>query len=473
VNWALESQATVRTAVVTVLAGIVIGLASVVGPTLALVGAVGLVFAALTILDLTFGIVLVTVLTFFETIPTFGGGLTFIKLAGAIVIVSWLLLVLNRRMEVRLLIVDQPLFSYAVLLFLGWGSASILWAEDTVAATSYSTRLLLVALLLFVTYSAVRETRQLRLIIWAFAGGTFATAIYGIVAGLSFRGDRLVGGLANPNDLASVLAPAVALWAGLAITSRRSATRLLCVAGMAITVLALVMTQSRGGLFGLVVALLVAVFVGGALRGYAIVLCVVVVAVGIGFYFSLSSSIERERLTNITSEGSSGRTDEWKLALRAAGDHPITGVGLDNFRTVQRLYIADVNLLQVTTALKQPAAHNLYVQVLAELGLVGVMLALSVLGGALALGVRGVRRLARAGAREAETLGRALIIAFIATLALDIFQNGLLKKELWLTAGLLLTLGPLADRAEARQNDVLREPMRPTLAPDGTIAHPA
>ena len=450
-SWALEPRAAAGPAAVTVLAGVVIGMGAVVGPTLALAGSIALVLTALTLFNLTFGVVLITVLTFFETFPTFGGGVTFVKLAGAVVILSWLLLAFNRRSGTRLLLVDQPFFSYAVLLFLAWAAASVLWATDTDAATSYVTRLLLVVLLLFVTYSAVKETRQLRLIVWAFAGGALATVTYGIIAGLSSKGDRLIGGIANPNDLASVVVPAIVLWAGLAITTRRPGMRVLCITGLAICVIALFLTQSRGGVFGLVVALLVAMFVGGSLRGYAIALCLVVVAVGVGFYFSLSSSVERDRLTNITSEGSSGRTDEWRLALRAAGDHPVKGVGLDNFRSVQRQYIPDVNLLQVTTALKQPAAHNLYVQVLAELGIIGTLLEVLVIAGTLVLGLRGVQRLRRAGDWETETLGRALLIAYVSLLALYVFQNGLLKKEFWLITGLVLTLGALADRAEARR----------------------
>ena len=166
------------------------------------------------------------------------------------------------------------------------------------------------------------------------------------------------------------------------------------------------------------------------MRGYAIALCLVVAAVGVGFYFTLSSPVEQSRLTDISSEGSSGRTDEWKLALLATSDNPLTGVGLDNFRTAQRQYIPDINLLQVTTALKEPAAHSLYLQVLAELGLVGTLLQILVIGGTLGLGAQGVRRLRRAGASETEILGRAILIGYVSLLALDVFQNGLLKKEL-------------------------------------------
>ncbi len=223
---------------------------------------------ALTLFNLTFGIVLVTVLTFFETIPTFGGGVTFVKLVG------------RRRDPLRgscsrstgaarsgCSSSTSRCSPTAVLAFLAWAAASILWAPDPEAATSYVVRLLLVVLLLFVTYSAVQGTRQLRMIVWAFAGGALATTIYGIVAGLSSKGDRLIGGIANPNDLASVLVPAiVALGRAGRHDSPAVRPRVLCFVGLGISVVALFLTQSRGGIVGLAVALVVAMVFGGSLR---------------------------------------------------------------------------------------------------------------------------------------------------------------------------------------------------------------
>ena len=447
----LESPlAIAKVAAVTGLAGLLVGFASVIGPAIALAGSVALVLTALTLFDLTFGIMLVTVLTFFEAIPTFGGGVTFVKLVGAVVILSWLLLAFNRRSEIRLLPVDQPFFSYAVLALLAWAAASILWASDVEAATSYVVRFLLVVLLLFVTYSAVRGTRQLRMIVWAFAGGALATTIYGIVAGLSSKGDRLIGGIENPNDLAAGIVPAIVLWAALAITTRHGFVRALCFVSIGISVIALFLTQSRGGILGLAVALVVAMLIGGSLRGYAVALGLIVVAVGVGYYFTLSSPIERDRLVNISSEGSSGRTDEWKLAIRAARDHPLFGVGLDNFRTVQTRYVTDVQLVQLTTALKKPGAHNLYVQLLSELGIIGMLLHLTVLVSVISIGMQGVRRLARLGLHESETLGRGILIAIVSLLTIYVFYNGLLEKEFWLLTGLLVSLTAIAGQAESR-----------------------
>lgn len=470
-NWALERPlAATGAALATILVGAFVGLAAVGGPVVAIAATLALAVSVIAFYDLALGVALVTVLTFFEAIPTLGGDITYVKLAGAIVAFSWVILAINRRSDVRLLPFDQPLFTYAVLLFVAWAAASVLWAPSPGVAAQYAGRLLLVVVLMFVTYSAIRTTRDIRLVMWAFVLGAFGTIVYGIVTGISFA-DRFIGAVANPNDLAAALVPAIVFAAVLAVTSRHWLGRTVAIVALATCLAGLLMTQSRGAFAGLVVGLLAATVIAGALRPYAVVLCLIVAAASITYFFAFSSPLERTRLTNISAEGSSGRADEWRLALRVAADHPLHGVGLDNFRTAQTLYLVDdVSLFQIRTALRREATHNVYLQVLAELGIVGLLLWLGILGGALVIGFRAVRRLAAAGARDAELCGRGLLVAVVASLVLYFFHPALLTKGWGLLIGLLVSLSALASRREAAREDVspADAPVPPLLvAPDG------
>ena len=449
-SWALERwQLSTGAVLVTALGGLVVGLGAVAGPAILLAGAIGLLLTALTLFDLRLGIALITVLTFFESLATFGGGVTFVKLAGAVVILSWLMLAANRGTQMRLLFLDQPVFTYSILLFVGWATASVLWAVDSAATTSYVTRLWLVVALLFVTYSAMREPKHIRLILWAFVVGALGTTLYGLGTGLVAKDDRLIGGISNPNDLAAALVPAVVLAGTLAATARGGAERVLALGSASLFLVALFLTGSRGGLVGLAVGLLVALGIGGALRRYVVLLLLLVVSAGVVHFAFVATPEERTRFTELSAEGSSGRTDAWNVGLRVWHDNPVTGVGLDNFGLVEPQYATgDFGIFEIRLILKRVVPHNVYVQLLAELGVVGALAYLSVVAGALVLGLLAIKRLAALGDWRTELLGRGLLIALVSLLAIFFFHNGLVQKEFWLLAGMLVSLTAFAARAE-------------------------
>ena len=74
------------------------------------------------------------------------------------------------------------------------------------------------------------------------------------------------------------------------------------------------------------------------------------------------------------------RLGQWKLTLHDATIHPITGWGLDSFRNITTLkpYIYSMGLDKVTTNTfrvdKWDNAHNLYIQVFYEFGIIGLIL---------------------------------------------------------------------------------------------------
>ncbi len=98
----------------------------------------------------------------------------------------------------------------------------------------------------------------------------------------------------------------------------------------------------------------------------------VVVLLGASLFFVLPivqplSSFQRlgSTGTEITEGDLNGRTGQWAQGLRAFMEHPVLGVGTDMYRTVNTL---------------NKVAHNSYLSVLVEEGLIGFTIFLAILG---------------------------------------------------------------------------------------------
>ncbi len=104
-------------------------------------------------------------------------------------------------------------------------------------------------------------------------------------------------------------------------------------------------------------------------------------------------------------------------------------------------------------------AHNMYLEVLAELGIVGAALFATILLFSLVCAFKAIEGFERSGDRGMEILSRALFVALVALLASDVFGSRQFSKQLWL----LLSLGP-AFLAIARAQ-LARGATRPEAAP--------
>ena len=422
-------------------AAFLIGRLAARDPRMAVAALVGLLLLALAFLNLTLALIIFILLTFFEHLPNVGGDVTLVKAFGTMMALTWVALAVDRSSGVRLLPREAPLLSAAAIAFIGWSMLSITWASDVGEATSNALRLLQVVVLFFVTFSAIREPRHLRLAVWAFCTGVFLTTAYGLAEGLAVGDDRLIGGLLDPNFLAAVVAAAIVLALFLAFTTRDTPARLLALGFVAVYLPAFFFTQSRGGIVALGVAFVVAPFFAGPLRGRVVATILIVSAVTLTYYTVIAPAATRNRISDISASGSAGRVDEWRVAFEVVKDHPVNGVGLGNFRVVEPRYLtATVDFLRIDRLLDQPQTHNTYLQAWSELGTVGLATLLTLLAATLLTGLRGVREIARRGDTDTELLGRGLLIALIALLAAYAFLPALDEKQLWLLLGLTASL---------------------------------
>ncbi|MGI8624706.1 MAG: O-antigen ligase family protein [Solirubrobacteraceae bacterium] len=441
---ALDSQSHVRL----LLAGL-LGLAAVVGvlagvaPAYAVGLALASVFAVIVLADLALGVCVFTTVAFVEALPNVFGGLSAAKAIGGLLVLSWIAGSAYRRRGLDLASV-HPALTVVLVLMVVWTAAGALWAlqpgATLVAAQSWALNILLFP----IVFSAIRTPRHLSRIYAVLAVGTLLSAVAGLlgIGGAATTEDagRLVGAGINPNQLGGLLIIGTVF--AVVLGARRGGPGLVRVLWLACACtcgLALALTLSRGALVGMAVCLLVApVVVGPGRRGPVLAASGLVVVTVVLAILALVPTADSARLLGDTS--GSGRTDIWQVGLRMVADNPVAGVGANNFPANNIRYLIQPGVIAddyyIVDVPKVP--HNIYLQALAELGIIGLGLFLTIIGVSLSAGLRAARNFARDRERTAELYARALVIATVGFLAFEFFSSQMYSKALWL----LLALGP-------------------------------
>lgn len=435
-------------AIAVIVAAAAVGLIAGKDPKLAIPAVLAVGFVGIVLADLTAGLCLFTVVSFLDLLPTFGvPSLSLAKVFGLLLVVSWLATVATRRNIGKSLPSAHPMIAYTLLLFLLWALISLLWAESSSATLTSVARYAPNAFLFLIAYTAVRRRRHVRLVFAAFVTGAAFSAAYGLVTPGEVAG-RVSGTVGDPNELAAVLVAALVLALGLwATTPRRSqAARVALAAAVVVCVAGIFLSLSRGGLVALGVAAVAAVVFGGRWRPATAGIAAVVAIAGLGYFALLASPSSRDRIT--TSNGGSGRVDLYMVAGRMVAAHPLIGVGSGNFPNASIHYLLEPGALergQDVVDIQRPA-HNVYLQILAELGIPGLLLLLAIIGASLTCAVRAARGFVAQGNVEMEILARALFVALAGILAADFFIPEEYSKQLWLLLALPPALLALARR---------------------------
>jgi O-antigen ligase len=291
---------------------------------------------------------------------------------------------------------------------------------------------LLYALLRLRLRDSQDAARAARTLFWAgVALATYALIAYafpgGVIEAEGARRARAYFG--SPNNLALILerlAPlglALGLAAATALGAKRQ--RWLALGGTALIVLATGLTYSRGAwLLGLPAGLLLVLALQGR-RGRWVALAAIIC--GALLLVPLSRVPRFAELANLTTGTSFLRVRLWRSAWQMARDHPLWGVGLDNFLYYYGDYIMPG--AEVDRWLSHP--HNIILDFWLRLGLPG--LALLALYGWTA--VRSVR-----GALQNAPQQRAIVIGLAGGLA-AMLAHGLIDSSLFVVelAGWFLT----------------------------------
>jgi O-antigen ligase len=402
------------------------------------------------------GLALFVVLTFPDQIPgALGVGPTLAKPLGIVIVISWLLTIAgDRDRTIPFLPRDAPVLTYTLLALVVWSLASLVWASDRSLTLHSASRLVQLVALIFVTYSAVRKPRDLLVLVWAFLIGAVVTSAYALANG-TLRGGRLTGGLFNPNDLAAEIVIAIVMATFLLISARRASFRLLFLAFLSVFAVVLLQTQSRSGIIALAAAFAFALVFAGPLRGRLTAVILIAASMGLAYYVYAAPPQFRERVTSIvtgTSQASPLREDTWKIALQMTRAQPVHGVGLGNFPALESQYFtSNLNVLEIGQLRRlELVVHNTYLEILAELGIIGLILFGTILARTVG---RATVMLATHG-REGGTriLTRAITAATVGVLTSQVFNSGEYSKQLWVLLGMAVAAASLGSEARLERS---------------------
>jgi O-antigen ligase len=419
-----------------------IGLITGINPKYGIVAVLALGFVAVVMADLTLGLCLFTVVTFLDILPTVGVAVTFAKAVGVLLVISWLGSRSQEASGRREFFGVHPALTYLVVAFLVWGLASMVWAEDPSAVFSAMFRYGLNVLLFVIVFAAVRSERAVLGVVIAFLIGAIASAGYGFafpVDQSSVDEISRLGGLgADPNQLASVLVCGIVLAAALVVGDNSPPLRLFALGTIVLCAAGVLFSFSRTGLVALAVALVAGVIFGGRWRRWAVVL-LVVLSVGMTTYIlSFAGEQQRERVTKL--DGGTGRSDIWTVGERMIRHSPLNGVGAGNFPISSVHYLLQPGVIERPEFIVDTpkVAHNIFIEVWAELGLVGLVMFLTIIGSAVGFAGRAALMFKRNGDERMELLARAIVVSQVAFLSAGLFLSEEFSKQLWL----LLALGP-------------------------------
>ena len=227
---------------------------------------------------------------------------------------------------------------------------------------------------------------------------------------------RFTGPLGDANFFGVIIVFAVPLALFHVMNGRAPVEILVWSVISAVLIAGLVATNSRGALVGLAFGLMI-LALGMTVRqviGYALL---AVVALAIAMMFMGQETIDRfatilgivSSVSDAGDTSTEGRLASWAVAFSLFRDYPLFGVGVGNFN----LHYQDRALeLGLIFRGEGRSTHSLYLEFLAEQGLVGLGLVLCILGAAAVSIVSAVKELRRLGeermARHMTAFGAAL-----------------------------------------------------------------
>jgi O-antigen ligase len=276
----------------------------------------------------------------------------------------------------------------SVTLWLGallmvWLASSMLWALDIRASFSIVPTYLGLFVLYIVLSIAPVSRKDFVIIMCAMVVGSLGAAAWGVYF---FHGQSVADAQAlasnfgrltvhigdntiDPNAYSDAIILPFCILLMLGLQSRFIPAKLGALAGLALMLAAIYVSASRGAILAISTA---AVWLIIRSRYRLQILFLLVVPATIAF---LSSSLIVERFQDPHHTGGAGRFGIWNVGMEAFRQHWLTGAGIGNYSAVYNSVF--MRVYQAYSGGWDRVAHNLIVQVSAELGIIGLILVLA------------------------------------------------------------------------------------------------
>jgi O-antigen ligase len=294
--------------------------------------------------------------------------------------------------------------------------------------------------------------------------GGYANSAFATISDES--GYRLGGPVADPNYYAQMMLVIVPLALDRLWNEARRIMRWLAVWALSVCSFAVLFTYSRGGFISLVIIILAMIFIyhRGELRYLIAVLTVVL------FLANFLPDQFAARIRSLTelvpwaSSGSAngvaqdlslrGRTSENIVALRMFADSPILGVGIGNYPLLYQKYARGLGL-EFRSEVRQ--AHNLYLEIVSETGLLGLFSFGILIWGMFGSIWKSQKSLRQKGLFSTSHMIVAHAFGLLGFLLAAIFLHAVFFRNFWVLAGIALAVPRMAEIEIEKVNYQLSE----------------
>ncbi len=281
----------------------------------------------------------------------------------------------------------EPIFfdgirGWALIGFAAWTAASSAWSlhpENTLLVAIDCVKYVAIYLTIV---NLVTTPKRLQALALAMVVGAIFTARGGIshyLAGINLvEGYRAgwVGTYADPNRMSMSLQFIVPIAAAFLLRKQMPLlVKIVAALAGVLCVVAIVFSHSRGSFIGLAFSMVLWVLLSEKKANRFAVMGLAAIALVIfapKTFWNRTGSVSDFR----TDAAAMGRVHAWSVASRISLDKPLLGVGAGSFRVAWPLYAPH-------EAVVAYEAHNVFLQVLAELGIFGFLLFLTFLGASL------------------------------------------------------------------------------------------
>lgn len=468
-----ENQAPSRTtslayALFAALFGIVAGMLVnyINNPVYVLVGLTGLIGFIATIASVEFGLLLLVFITYtrFSDIAVHvynapSVAKSFIVLLLLAIFIRWA--ILNERPRGLVL----PAFMVVAYGLVGF--ASMLYAPNTDSVTQSLSNYVKDALIALVVVALLKKPHQFKhviytlLVVGAFIG---SISVHQYLTG-NFRSDyggfaiaeymnivertndyRLSGPVGDPNFFAQVMIVLALLGIERLVHDKNLLAKLLAGWAAAVSVLTVIFTFSRGGTIALVLSLIIFFWIYRLkpMQMVAVLLLgIILLLYAPSTYFDRVLTIGDLIPTNngqidVRSDRAiQGRASENLTAWVMLREHPLLGVGLSNFSHLYQEYSKSLGL---APSARNRSPHNLYLEVAAETGVIGLSVFLLMIWLAFRSILYARQRFQEAGMEDYAHMVTGYAIAFTGYMLAAVFVHAAYPRYFYLLLGIAFAL---------------------------------
>lgn len=386
--------------------------------------------------------------------------LSIIKVLGALLVLTFVFSLLRGRVRMR-----SPAPVVAALLLGLLVAISVGFSLDPGASMSKALRYGLFITFFVLVVQLTPDRPAVVRIVRLFTISATLGAIWALVAFLQGDVARAQGPIEDPVDFSLLLTATMPLAGFLFVQQRK--LRWLWGSCFVLLLAAALATLSRGAIVGLTALAIWAVAtrkvpITGILGGLVVAIGVAAIA------FSLWSPLINQRLHEkgkISGTNVSARKAFWAEAEHLAGEHPVTGVGPNEFGDAASRDPSGGYVLNNPLHFQDPVVHNTYLEILVEAGVLALAVFLFYLATVWQLLSRALRAARSAGDRDGQRLATALQASLVVTVVSATFVSQELAVPFWIIGALGTVVGLTATAPASGEEQALAGPARTAAAP--------